>query len=298
MTANIFGSTGKPAKSNVDRNYVDSKFISMVKNMQLKLNKTGDSMQGNINLGGNKITNCGQPTDGLDVVTKEYVDSDFITLTENLQSKVDKTGGVMQGALNMNNNKIINVEEPTHILDVANKKYVDSNFITKQYMEEEIANLYTLSTVGLVPHLTNSVDETGFFVSTSSYLSSEYMGYKVFNPTRNTQWRVANDVQGESVATNFWIQIDCPEDVRIYKFSIKYPEDVVLVRWKILGRVGLGWEDLAFNTQSDAHTFQLENPSLAGLYRSYRIVIERALGLNPGLIYWQLYTVNPVYRSQ
>jgi hypothetical protein len=231
---------------------------------------------------------------------KKYIDSKFITLSTNLQLKLDKIGDRMQGELDMDGNKISNVAMPTHNLDVVSKRYVDdkiSNFVTKQYMEEEIANLYTLSTVGLVPHLTNSMDECGFFVSTSSYLRSEYMGYRVFNPMKNTQWRVPNDSEGEQVATNFWIQLDCPEFVRVYKFTIELIEGTVLVSWKIQGKVDLAWEDLGFNLQRGDNMFTLENASLAGAYKSYRIFIERALGVNPGLNHWQLYTVNPVYRS-
>ena len=288
MTANIFGSSFKT--SSLDKKYIDSKFITLSQNLQFKLDKNGDKMQGEFNMGGNRITNVKLPVDRLDVVTKEYVDTDVLMLNESLQLKLDKSGGVVSGDINMGGNKITNVYDPINPRDV----------VTKQYMEEEISNLYTLSTNGLVPHLTNSMDESGFFVSTSSYLRTEYMGYKVFNPSKNTQWKVENDIEGEQVATNFWIEVNCPEFVRVYKFVIEPSDNTVLVRFKIQGRVGLEWEDLPFNTeqQKSDHTFTLQNPSLAALYNSYRIFFERALGLNPGLCYCQLYTVNPVYRSQ
>jgi len=39
MAVNIFGSTGKITKSTTDRNYVDSKFITITRNLLLKLDK-------------------------------------------------------------------------------------------------------------------------------------------------------------------------------------------------------------------------------------------------------------------
>ena len=41
----------------------------------LKVNKAGDTMEGNLNMGSNKVTNLGSPSSGADATTKTYVDA-------------------------------------------------------------------------------------------------------------------------------------------------------------------------------------------------------------------------------
>lgn len=254
MSVNIFGSYGKFTKSNVDKNYVDSKFILMLKNLQLKVDKTGGIMNDTLNMNNFKIKNVCIPTDQFDAVNKEYVDSDFIQLNENLQLK-------------------------------AEKKYVE--------------DLYTLSTYGLVPHFINPINATGFVVSASSELGNNHAGHKVLIPNNKTCWRVA-DGNGRDC----WIGITCPFEVRIYRFAIQPAENSKLIKWKIQGRMDVFhlWEDLLFTLKplldNSTRMFTLENPKLAKGYWDYRIFIEEAEGESPGLTYWQLYTINPVYSSQ
>ena len=79
---NLFGHT---IKSDItSKEYIDSKFISLIRMMKTKLDlnfaqqnfvqKAGDTMEGNLDMGGSKICNVGIPVDRLDVVNKEYVD--------------------------------------------------------------------------------------------------------------------------------------------------------------------------------------------------------------------------------
>src|SRR5271170_666171 len=89
-------------------------------------------------------------------VDKKYVDQKFVTLSTNLATKASKFGDALQGDLNMGGNKISNVAEPIHNLDVVSKRYVDETF----------TNLYTLSTTCLVPPLTSNRDKSGYVVST------------------------------------------------------------------------------------------------------------------------------------
>ena len=123
----------------------------------------------------------------------------------------------------------------------------------------------------------------------------------VFNPANKSSWRVTSDM---AITSNFWSAIECPFAVRVYRFSIQLAENTKLVKWKIQGRMdGFHlWEDLLFTTEplegGTTRVFTLENPELAREYWHYRIFIEEAEGVNPGLMYWQLYTVNPVYSSQ
>src|SRR5207244_13226621 len=55
----------------------------------------------------------------------KYTDSRFITLTKNLNSKLDKSGGTLSGDLDMGTSKISLSHQAQEEYDVPNKKYVD-----------------------------------------------------------------------------------------------------------------------------------------------------------------------------
>ena len=59
----------------------------------------------------------------------QYATSDYVNTIK--ATKVEISGGTMSGSLNMTNNKITNVSDPTSAQDVATKNYVDSNTVTK-----------------------------------------------------------------------------------------------------------------------------------------------------------------------
>lgn len=268
MSVNIFGSYGK---SNSDipasqKNYIDSKFISMLKHLQFKLDKVGDKMQGELDMGGNRVVNLADPNEDGDGVNKKY-------LTEVLN--------IVDERINL---LITNTQDVALILTLI----------------EKLQNSCTLSTNGLIPHHISPIDATGFIVSTSSILGVNHTGYKVFNPANRSSWRVTSD---SLITSNFWIEVQCPFAVRVYRFSIQPAENTKLVKWKMQGRMDVfhSWEDLLFITEplvGNTRVFTLENPELAREYWHYRFFIEEAEGVNPGLTYWQLYTINPVYLRQ
>ena len=118
----------------------------------------------------------------------------------------------------------------------------------------------------------------------------------MFDQQRSTQWRVANDTEGISTATNFWIQIKCMLPVKVYMIALKAAENTKIIKWKLQGNTDVfhEWIDLPFNSQPLEGTTKLFmiDPKLAPEYLLYRIFVEEAEGINPGLSYWQLYTVN------
>ena len=75
MPTNIFGYSSKLTKvSNTDKKYIDSKFVTLTKNLQLKVDKNGDSMNGNLDLGNCKIVNLQELVNDEDATNKKYVD--------------------------------------------------------------------------------------------------------------------------------------------------------------------------------------------------------------------------------
>ena len=285
MSVNIFGSGLATFKANtVDKKYVDSKLISVTKTLQTKLDK---NIAEDVDMNGYRIHNFRDPKEKADAANKNYVDSGIAYVIRKVNSKLDLQGGTMTGNINMNAFKITNVGEPVNNDDAVNKKYVDEQNAPK--------NMYFLSTVGLVPHLSSSRDKSGFVVIESSFKDNNHLGCKAFNLMRNSEWRVA-----DKIINNFWIELHCNEPVRIYKFTARTPVSTKLLKWKIQGGASRGssWEDLPFTPiipieHAITYTFTTD-PKVAKEYECYRLFVEEAEGDNPGLIHWQLYTVNPV----
>ena len=97
----------------------DPNFATTVTNeIATKVAKAGDTMSGNLAMGGNKVTGLGAPTLSGDAATKTYVDTADAL-------KLNLTGGTMSGVIAMGTNKITGVGDPTSNQDAATKKYVD-----------------------------------------------------------------------------------------------------------------------------------------------------------------------------
>jgi hypothetical protein len=83
-----------------------------------KLNLSGGTMSGNVNMGQFNITDLSDPSDDNDAATKKYTDTALAT-------KLDLTGGDMLGNINMGGAKVRGIGEPSADEDAATKIYVD-----------------------------------------------------------------------------------------------------------------------------------------------------------------------------
>lgn len=357
MSVNIFGSQQNNRESS--KQQINSKFISLSRLLQTKVNKSGDILEGELNMNNNKITNVACPSDNLDAVNKNYVDNKIgeseNDITEMLKMKVNKSGDTIRGTIDMNHNRILNLGNPLDDKEAVNKNYVDikiqksendliemlntndvlinrkldmhhnrilnlenpsNGAVNKNYVDSELRNvgnsklnktdlareirnltLYTLNEEGLIPHLTDLNDKSNWVVASNHPYtrigSKTYHAYKLFE---NDIWKIPNQ---DAINSHPWISVGTIGLIRIYKFVIKPVENVTIKRWKIQGKVLDEWEDLLFDLEPIENNvikdFTLENPLVAKPYFSYRILIQEWSGEDPGLSYWQLYAMSQVF---
>ena len=88
-----------------------------VAELNLKLNRSGDKMDGDINMNNNFIQDVATPTTSHQGVNKGYCDYNFLNRQK---------GGVIMGPLSMNRNDLIGIPDtPKYGYSAVNKNYVD-----------------------------------------------------------------------------------------------------------------------------------------------------------------------------
>ena len=104
MNVDILGSDGNGTTKATDKNYVDLKFITLVKNLATKIDKT-------------------------------YVDQAIENARDEVSAlidlKVDKVAARIDGDLNMTEHGIYNVREPIDHKDVVTKGYLERKLIER-----------------------------------------------------------------------------------------------------------------------------------------------------------------------
>jgi hypothetical protein len=133
-----------------------SQFLTIPKANPIYVNQTGDDMSGDLDMKGNKIKNVKDPTDVSHVVNKRFLDNEhrnmMVVLDKLIDEKVVEANNNLEktldnkkitAAMNMNNNKIINLANPTEPTDSANKYYVD-------YLESRLRQLMNSKTYGFI----------------------------------------------------------------------------------------------------------------------------------------------------
>ena len=80
------------------------------------VDKSGDTMTGNLDMSGNLINNLSNPLNAQDAATKAYADT-----------RLSTGGGTMTGIIYMSDNRITGLSDPINNQDAATKWYVDNN---------------------------------------------------------------------------------------------------------------------------------------------------------------------------
>jgi hypothetical protein len=283
MTVSIFGSSY--SKTSTTKNYIDSKFISLIKNINAKLDKSGDSMKGNLDMGNSKISNLHHPEGEKDVVNKKYVDD----LDEEAKSYVDSREAIVRTYIDSR------MEEAKSYVDSSEaivKTYIDSRMEeAKSYVDAK----YFKNSVGLIPDLTTIKRNKSGYIATASVNNSQ--AWEVFNSWKNDWSFTSFPVEGER-----WIKVKCIEHTQIHKFTIRGRESTrdmevgQITDWKFQGSNNdSDWDDLYVGNNSPINwvlkTFVVTSTKK---YIYYRFIILRMVGENIGLNHLQIYSVDPV----
>lgn len=147
-----------------------------------KLSLSGGTMTGPINMGGQKITSLGNPTENTDVANKIFVDTAFQTLesemTDSLAGYLPLKGGTMAGVLNMGGHYIQNIETPQTDDEAANKGYVDGQVEGLQStVNSSLSNYLPLSGGTLTGALTlNGNPSQDNHAANKAYVDSQISG--------------------------------------------------------------------------------------------------------------------------
>lgn len=304
MSVDIFGASGK--KSNSTNISADSRFVTLTKNLNTKLDKGGDTMKGDLNMNHFKIYNLQDPVEEQSAVNKKYVDK--------LISQVVGSNAATGNPVPNNSEEAAKIYIDIRETDIRN--YVDSReAITRTYTDNRLAETryyvdhkHVKNNVGLIPDLNhNNNNKSGFGISAEGTASvivdgktTTYPPFNVFN-SRKGDWVV----KSFPIMVERWIKVRCPEPVKIHKFTIKGREskDGVIVgeitEWKFQGSLDDSrWDDLYTShyevINRDFKTFQI--PPVSERYIYYRFIILKITNDNDnvGLSHLQIYSADPI----
>jgi hypothetical protein len=121
--ANSAASTAASANTNANNALATAN--NALSQVGTAVQKNGDTMTGDLDMGGNQIENLGTPIANTDATTKDYVDTA-------LGGKLDTSGGTMSGDIDMGGQMVNNLGAPVATDDAATKGYVDSALAGKQ----------------------------------------------------------------------------------------------------------------------------------------------------------------------
>ena len=193
--------------------------------------------------------------------------------------EVCRMGTLNSKNIQMNDNFITNLHDPSNPQDAATKAYVDA-----------VKNC----NVGYVPRLTSNTNYRGFSPSASSEFDSNYIAANAFNgdyvsgPGGGGEWAT------KTVNTNFWIKIGCPTAVRTWKFGFRGRDGNKerLYNWRVEGSTdNTNWAVLYTPPSRTflGNTYQEFLIDSIQKFNYFRLYCVNAEPLNPGLSTMQIF---------
>jgi hypothetical protein len=309
MSINRFGTSHKNQSSyNVYKKYVDQKFMTLSTNLALKVDKSGDTMSGNLDTGGNvimglettyppridtqatswsQVQKCVSDCSNLcwslngndcfeDVILGTFDDYDINFIRNNKKYLTFNSSSVMLNkGLNANVHTIFNLANPVGHNDAANKQYVDTKRVKNN--------------CGFIPPFFSASSKQGFIVTANGE-----NGYAVFS-NGNKEWVLSGI--NENTNLNGYLQIQLPFAVSIWKFALrgKSSDGERWFNWDFQGSNDGKIYTTIKSTNGDylgntTKFYTLAIPSEKYLY--YRFHGLKAEPNNPGLSYIQIYSVD------
>jgi hypothetical protein len=196
--------------------------------------------------------------------------------------------GVPAAIFTATNGRLTALLDPINPQEACTKNYADT-VITRQW-------------AGYIPQMKSSpltLDslKTGFIATASSTFSTSYVPSNVFNSLYVSGAGVNGEWETAGVTTNFWIQIQCPEAVRLWKVAFRGRDTGPRIfNWQFQGsNDGIAYTALVSPpnpTYIDTTMLQF-SITTAVFYSYYRLFAFQAEAPNPGLSYMQIY----VYAS-
>jgi hypothetical protein len=181
----------------------------------------------------------------------------------------------------MNQKSITDLKDPANAQDASTRNYVD-NALKKCY-------------VGYIPNLEANQSVTGFVASASSVVHHNFQAYGAFNSLNadgsNGTWQCYN-----SASAPGWLQIKCPEPVKIWRFALKALRSTI-DSWILSGsNDGSTFTQLLSSTEALLSSrpalsfFNLTTPPTS--YQFYKLTVESSIQDRPiylGVQVMQLY---------
>ncbi len=207
--------------------------------------------------------------------------------------------------INVYNNKITQLSEPTDAQDAATKQYVDDNK----------TKITSLCYDGHIPPLGGNESKTGFVAEASSYLDNNFQPYMAFAPQLEDNEWIPNGQGGQ------YLQIICPNPVKIWKIRLRGRSDNAhkITSWVLsAGNYKDSFVNLLIastvhittsgggitNIRGSLHilnaiigsTAQEFDVTSSEAYSIYRITITASEGLNAGISHFQIFTKNFIFK--
>jgi hypothetical protein len=135
MSVNIFGSRSK-FKPVVDLS-VNSKFITLTKSLQLKVDKTGDTLTGNLNMGHYKINNLADPISDNDACNKKYVDELINQTNDSITNHVNFIVGNLDSINKKFEEQIETLERESFVTKISTEAKIGA---LEESLEEKFLN--------------------------------------------------------------------------------------------------------------------------------------------------------------